>query len=231
MTEMLTAPAATVAETPRKKRAAWRPLAASAAAGSVLLVTGFGVWASLNATASATQAVNDGTLSLTGAANGLGFTTTVANMAPGDVVDRYYTLTNGGTLGSKALTVKITPTAVSPTSGNVLTSDPAKGLQITINSCSTAWNVNGTCASGSTQSVVLPTTAVAASTLQTGIALSNITSILSQGTVYLQIVTTLPDQVETTKDGVLPTGTVQGSSATLAYLFTETQRDATTTTS
>lgn len=227
MTEMLTAPA----ETQNKKRAAWRPLAAAAAAGSVLLVTGFGVWASLNATASATQAVSDGTLSLTGAANGTGFTTGINNMAPGDTVDRYYTLTNGGTLTGKNLVVKVTPTAITPTSGNVLTSDATKGLQLTINSCSTAWSTSGNCASGSTQSVVLPTTAVAASALQNGIALNNVAALAAAGQVYLQVVTTLPNQTETTVDGAFPTGTVQGSSASLAYLFTETQRDATTTSS
>lgn len=230
MSDTMTAPAAP-AETHRRKRAAWRPLAASAAAGSVLLVTGFGVWASLNATASATQAVSDGTLSLTGAANGVGFTNSIANMAPGDTVDRYYTLNNGGSLASKALTVKVTPTAVSPTSSNVLTTDATRGLQLTINSCSTAWTTAGVCASGSTQSVVLPSTAVAASSLQSGIALSNIGALAAAGQVYLQIVTQLPNQAETTVDGVFPANTVQGSSASLAYLFTETQRDATTTTS
>ena len=42
---------------------------------------------------------------------------------------------------------------------------------------------------------------------------------------------TLPDQSETTTNGTLPAGTIQGLSASLTYTFAETQRDATTSNS
>ena len=41
--------------------------------------------------------------------------------------------------------------------------------------------------------------------------------------------TTLPDQNETTTNGTLPGGTIQGLSTTLTFTFSETQRAATTT--
>jgi hypothetical protein len=195
------------------------------------LVTGFGVWASLNATASATQTVDNGTLKLTLAANGVGTTQSISKMAPGDVVNRFVTLTNGGTLAAKALTFKVVPTPVSPSTGNLLVSDATKGLALTVSSCSVAWAADGTCAG--TTAVALTSTPVASSALQNaGIALSNISSIASDtGKVFLKIAATLPDQTETTVDGTLPSSTIQGASASLAYTFTETQRDATTTTS
>ena len=37
--------------TERRSRPAWRPLAVAVAGGALLVTTGFGVWASLNATA------------------------------------------------------------------------------------------------------------------------------------------------------------------------------------
>ena len=95
MSATLITPAVTD-ENDRRKRA-WRPLAAAAAAGSVLVITGFGVWASLNATATGVTSVNSGTLKLVMADNGVGFTQNLSNMAPGDSVNRFVSLTNTGT--------------------------------------------------------------------------------------------------------------------------------------
>jgi hypothetical protein len=47
----------------------------------------------------------------------------------------------------------------------------------------------------------------------------------------LQIQVKLPDQAETTVDGVAPAVTVQNGSVTLGYLFYEAQRTVTTTNS
>src|SRR4051812_37593446 len=95
----------------RRKRAAWRPLAAAAAAGSVLLITGFGVYAMLNATATGATKVDAGTISLTLADAGAGFTQDISKIAPTDAVNRFVTLTNAGSLEGKALQVKIASTA------------------------------------------------------------------------------------------------------------------------
>lgn len=52
------------------------------------------------------------------------------------------------------------------------------------------------------------------------------------GTVdHLQISLVLPNETETTVNGVLPGSTIQGLSASLTWTFTEAQRTATTTTS
>jgi hypothetical protein len=52
--------------------------------------------------------------------------------------------------------------------------------------------------------------------------------ITAGATVALQVVLTLPDQDETTLNGVAPT-TIQGQSATLAWSFTVRQRATTIT--
>jgi hypothetical protein len=52
----------------------------------------------------------------------------------------------------------------------------------------------------------------------------NVSPALAAGaTSQLQIRTKLPDQNETTVNGVLPTVTVQNGSATLSYLFNQAQ--------
>lgn len=214
-------------ESPRR-RAAWRPLAAAAVGGAALLSTGFGVWASLTATAAnvAPEAVSTGTLKLTLSDNGAGFSQAISNVAPGDVVNRYVTLTNGGTLDAQALSVQVAASG-SP----VLISDgvaPAttKALRVSMTSCSVAWTSAGAC--GGTTSSVLGSTVLG--------SLSSPVSIVSgampAGSVqHLQVSVQLPDQNETTVNGALPASTVQGQSANLTYTFAQVQRTATTTNS
>lgn len=48
---------------------------------------------------------------------------------------------------------------------------------------------------------------------------------------HLQFSLTLPNQNETTINGTLPTGTIQGLVANLTWTFTQAQRTATTTNS
>src|SRR3954453_14931866 len=75
-----------------------------------LTLTGMAVFAGLNAEAKNTtaQSVDSGTLQLTYADNGAGFASSVANMAPGDVVNRYVDVTNGGSLDGQSLTLAAT---------------------------------------------------------------------------------------------------------------------------
>ena len=69
-----------------RRRTAWRPLAVAVTGGALLMTAGFGVWASLDATAFNTtpQDVSSGTLSLSLDDNGAGFTSAITNIAPGD---------------------------------------------------------------------------------------------------------------------------------------------------
>ena len=204
-----------------------RPLLAAAVAATGVALTATGVYAALNATAfnSTAQATGSGTLRLTLADNGAGFAQAVSALAPGDVVNRYVSLTNGGTLEGRALTL-----AVADPVGSRLTTDATSGLRVTVSSCPTAWTAtSGTCSTTPTtltaaSGVPLATLKTTASTLLAG-------AVPVGGAVHLQLALALPDQSETTVNGVLPTGTIQGLSASLTWTFAETQRTPTTTTS
>src|SRR5690349_6621073 len=115
------------ATTGRKSR---RTAAAFLFAGIGLAVTGLGVYAGLNAVATGTQSVTSGTLKLTMADNGVGFSSSVSNMAPGDVVNRYVDVTNGGTLAGQALTL-----AVADSTPTLLSTDATKGLHVVVTQC------------------------------------------------------------------------------------------------
>jgi hypothetical protein len=225
----MTIMAAHAAHTDRRRRAAWRPIAAATVGGAVLVTTGFGVWASLNATASgAAESVNTGTLKLTAANNGTGvFGQTIGNVAPGDTVNRYVEVTNGGTLDAQALTMQVAATGSSALITDGVSPATTKALRVTVTSCSATWAATtGTC-SGTT-SVLLAATPVSGLASATSL----IAGAIPAGTVsHLQISTQLPDQTETTVNGNLPATTIQGQTANLTYTFTEAQRTATTTNS
>ena len=212
-------------------RSASRPnprlIAAFAVGATGLAVTGGGVYAALNATASNTTAQNatSGILNLTMANNGAGFSQGVANLAPGDVVNRYVTLTQGADLDAKDLALKVTD--ATPT---LLTTDATKGLRVTVRQCVGGdWTVTGagagTCAGTSTS--VLATNVPLSSLATSPAALAS--SVAAGSTVKLQLALSLPDQTETTVNGVRPTDSIQGLSSALTWTFSETQRTATTT--
>jgi spore coat-associated protein N len=202
-----------------------RTVLAAAFAVAGLAITGMGVYAGLNATASGSQAVTSGTLKLTTApgTGSAGFALPIANMAPGDVENRFITLTNGGTLPAQNATVAVTGSTLLATSA-------AKGLHLAITGCSVPWVVNTTLNTG-TCADVLPPTVLAdttVSTLSTPAALS-ISNPIAPGAInYLRLALTLPNQNETTVDGTLPAGTIQGLVDTLSFTFNEVQRAATT---
>jgi len=211
--------------TSRKQRPAWRPLAMATIGGAVLVTMGVGVWATLNATASTVdpQTVTNGTLKLTMAAKGTGFTQNITNLAPGDTVNRYVDLTNSGTLDGQALTLKVTGTGTT-----ALTTDTTRGLKLTITECvSGTWTTTtGTCTG--TKTVLLADKAITDLNTATNLITGSITATDVRG---LQVSVKLPDQTETTTNGTLPTNTIQGLSTNLTYTFAETQRTATTTNS
>ncbi len=179
------------------------------------------VFASLTAVATASTSVTSGTLSLTDTATvgSGGLVTPISLMAPGDVRNRYLTLVNGGTLDAETPTVRIA------TGGNALTTDGTKGLQITISACDVAWTqATGVCSGNTT--VVLASTSALALAADTAL---NLPSNIAGASTALKISIALPNSTEVTTDGVLPVGTIQGLSTTLAWTFTESQRTATTT--
>lgn len=187
-------------------------------------LVGSGVFASLNATAfnTAGQTVTTQTLQLTQAASGAtgGITTAISNMAPGDVVHRFIDLTNTGTMGGTNLKLQL-----ADSTSSLLTSDAAKGLQIAISECSTAWSAAGACAG--TPTTVMASTA--ASSLVATAKTVSVGSLAATAVNRLKIEITLPDSTETTTNGVLPANTIQGLSSSLTWTFTEGQRTATIT--
>jgi hypothetical protein len=205
-----------------RQRSVWRPLAMATVGGAVLVTMGVGVWATLNATASTVdpQAVSNGTLKLTMADRGTGFSQGISNLAPGDVVNRYVDLTNGGTLDGQALTLKVTGTG-----STALTTDATRGLKVTVTECvSGTWTATSGACSG-TKTVLLADRAVS----DLGSAATLVSGAISAAQVRgLQVSVKLPDQTETTVNGSLPAGTIQGLSTSLTYTFAETQRTAAT---
>ncbi len=214
----------------RRTRRAVRPPATAARIALVgmvgVAVTAGGVYAALSATAfnSTAQNVSSGTLKLTMADNGAGFSQAVTNIAPGDVVNRYVDLSANGTLDGRQLTL-----GVADSVGSKLTNDAVKGLKVTVTSCTGATWVAATGVCAGVTSVVVNNAAL--STLTTTPA-SMVSGSVAAGTaLHLQMSVTLPDQAETTANGVLPVGTIQGLSAALTWTFTDQQRAATTTNS
>lgn len=207
------------------KRAAWRPLAMATVGGAVLVMMGAGVWASLSATASNVdpQEVSTGTLKLTMTPNGAGFTQSISNLAPGDVVNRYVDVANSGTLDGQALTLAVTGTGSTP-----LTTDATRGLAVTVTECvGGTWTAGTGVCSGTTSALV---SSKPVSTF--GTATSLVSGAVASGeTRELQVTVTLPDQTETTVNGALPANTIQGLSTQLTYTFAETQRAAATSNS
>jgi hypothetical protein len=206
-------------------------LAAVVAVGGLLLTAG-GVYAGLNAVATNTtpQAVTSGTLKLTMANNGVGFSQSVTNVAPGDVVNRFVDLSNGGTLDAQNLTLSVadgTPTK--------LTTDATNGLHVSVLACTTAaWVVNSLTNTATCGDVGGPTTVVNNAALATvsGTPATLVAGAVPQGSSYhYEISLTLPNQSETTTNGTLPSNSIQGLAASLTWTFNELQRTATTTNS
>jgi hypothetical protein len=189
-----------------------------ALAGSLSLVSS-AVFSALATSAFNTtpQAISSGTLSLTYADVGQGFGTAITGIAPGDSVNRFIALTNGGTLAAKDLTLRISAAAAT-----ILTTDASKGLQISVTGCTVAWTpATGVC-SGSTTSLLASTPAP--TLISTPQAL--VSAVSASEVLNLRIGISLPDATETTTNGVPPVGTVQGLTANITWTFDAVQRTA-----
>jgi hypothetical protein len=212
-----------------KKKRTWRPLAGAVIVISVAAIAGQSVLASLNATAFNTTAqnINAGTLKLDLANSGNGFGTSIANVVPGDVVNRYVTLTNSGTLNGIGLSLKTAQTGTQSLISDGVSPSTTKALKLTVTSCSVAWDPTaGTC--GGSTNVELASTTIGS--LTSPVTLNN-GNLNSSAVRYLQMKIELPDQNETTTNGVLPTNTIQGGAVNVTYTFDLAQRTATTTNS
>jgi spore coat-associated protein N len=200
---------------------------ATALVGGLALVSS-SVFAALTATAFNTSptSATAGNLSLIQVDNGSGFTTAIAGFAPGDTVNRFVNYTNNGTLAAQGLTLKIVDTVTSALTGSGTT-----GIQVTVSQCSVAWTAaTGVCGGtttvlGTSSALVLKTTPLALPVIPLTPANANI---LAGAIIYLQFSLSLPAGSEITANGVLPIGTVQGTTGSITWTLTETERNATT---
>jgi len=218
---------------PAPKRSA-RTLAAASFGVAALAITGAGVYAGLTAEATNTTAesVNSGTLKLvmaaeTGAAS---LSTTVSNLAPGDIDNRFIVLTNSGTLTGKNLGLAVTDAA-----GTALSASATKGLSVAVTRCSGPYiPATGYCSAAGVQGVPGVETAYLAKTslssMGTKQAFSGPINPAAAAAYNLKVALYM-DGTETVTNGTLPAGTVQGLTSTLTYTFSEDQRDAVTTNS
>lgn len=199
------------------------PLALAGLGAAVLALTVGGVSAMLSAQTQNPQAeaVTSGTLSLTMLDNGAGFSQAISNLAPGDVVNRYVNLTNSGSLDGKNLTL-----AVSGIGSQALITDglTSKALTLSVKSCSVNWDATTGACDGTSSALITGTTL---SSLASGVTLDN-AAFTSGQTKHLQFALTLPDQSETTVNGVAPAGSIQGQQASLSYTFGMTERTSVT---
>lgn len=197
-------------------------VSAAALGGAGMVATN--VFAALTATATNTSGgqVTTGTLKLTLAPSSVsgitnGFTSTIANIGPGDTANRYIDLTNGGTLDGMTPTLQL-----STSDTNTLVESSTAGLLIAISACSQAWTNTGSC--GGTTTVVLASTSV--KTLKTSAQNITLPTVAASTVNYLKVSTSLPASTENVLNGVLPSGTIQGLSATLTWAFTITDSSA-----
>ena len=184
-----------------------------------LVVLAAAVRATLFATAEDSTSVATGTLLLTLEDAGAGLSVPIAGLAPGDTVDRFVDLTNTGTLGAGDLTV-----TVASTGSAALIDDGAttRAVTLAIDACTTEWDTEAsTCAGTSTS--LLPATMLGELRDTPGpLGLS----FEADEIAHLRLRIGLPDQDETSTNGVLPSPTIQGASADVTLTFRVEQRDA-----
>lgn len=186
-------------------------IAGAASVGSL------GTFASFTSSTTASNTVATGTVTIalgaTGAATNR-LTVNASNIAPGDTMQRSFTLTNSGSIDLASVTLT---TSASPSS--LLDTDATNGLQMVIERCSVAWTESGsspafTYTCGGSTSTVLSSRAVIGS----AISLSNLTTTTAGNTDYLRLTLTLPSAAG---------NTFQNISSSITYAFTGTQRTAT----
>ena len=212
---------------------------AMASIGGVSMVSS-AVFASVSARAYNTTAQNftSGTFSLTetnqataGTTNGFSSTYTIANVAPGDTVNRYFNLTNGGTLAAASMTAQISDSgtisnsvsAASASGGTVTytyspidSSDYFKaGEIVTITGLSTAaFNLSAVTIASATATQFTVTNAATGTAVSGASATATVPDRLnSDATIGIQY--TLSNcSVEWTSSGTCPTATVTAASST-----------------
>jgi spore coat-associated protein N len=179
-------------------------------------LAGVGAFASFTSTASVSQSITSGTVTIalgsTGTANNR-LDVAATGVVPGDTIQRAVTVSNTG--NQDFASISLTTTA---STSSLLDTDASNGLQMVIERCSVAWTESGsapaytyTC-SGTTSTVVSSRAIIGA-----GVTFGNV--LLTAGsTNNLRVTLTLPSTAG---------NTLQGLTSVISYAFTGTQRAAT----
>ena len=200
----------------RKRRSHGRKLLLTAAIlGAAASIAGLGTFATFTSSTSASHTISSGTVSI--ALGATGSSTNRLNIdataiAPGDTIQRSVDLTNSGTLNLASVTL-----TTQATTSSVLDTDATNGLQMVIDKCSQAWTESGppyTYTCGGSTSTVLSSRAV----VQSGVTLSNLSSLTAGSTDHLRVTLTFPSGAG---------NSFQNKSSTIQYTFTGTQRAGT----
>jgi predicted ribosomally synthesized peptide with SipW-like signal peptide len=200
----------------RRRRSPGRKLLLTIAVlGAAASIAGLGTFATFTSSTSASHTVSSGTVTI--ALGAAGASTNRLNVdataiAPGDTIQRSVDLIDQGTINLAAVTL-----TTSATTSSVLDTDATNGLQMVIDKCSQAWTETGppyTYTCGGSTSSVLSSRAV----IQTGVALSNLSSLTAGNTDHLRVTLTFPSGAG---------NSFQNKSSTIQYTFTGTQRAAT----
>ena len=142
-------------------------------------------------------------------------------MAPGDTINRFIDVTNGGTLAGASWTLGLADSAATK-----LTTDAVNGLQVVVKECTGLYvTVTGACSG--TETTMATTTANA---LLSPIALTVAgADLLPAAVAHMKFIISLPASSEVTTNGTLPGSTIQGLTSLLTWTITETQRAGTNT--
>ena len=192
-----------------------RLLATIAVLGAAASIAGLGTFATFTSSTSTSHTVASGTVTI--ALGATGASTNRLNIgasaiAPGDTIQRSVDLIDQGTLDLASVTL-----TTQATTSSLLDTDATNGLQMVIDKCSQAWTELGppyTYTCGGTTSTVLSSRPV----IQSGVTLSNLSSLTAGNTDHLRVTLTFPSGAG---------NSLQNQSSTIQYTFTGTQRTAT----
>jgi spore coat-associated protein N len=196
------------------KSTAFKVMASTALLGAAAATAGLGTFGTFTSTTSANHQASTGAVSIVlgtagSATNRL--TIGASGMVPGDTIQRAVQLSNTGNQGlaSESLTTAATVSSL-------LDTDATNGLQMTVQSCPTAWTESGTAPAYTYSCSGTPTTVVASrSVIGSNVPLTGLNSMSSGGVDYLVVTLSFPSAAP---------NSFQGQSSTIDFTFSGVQR-------
>ena len=191
-------------------------LASAGLLGIAAAVAGLGTYGTFTSTTSSSQTDTSGTVNIALGAAGTAtnrLTIGASGLVPGDTIQRQVQLTDSGNqnLAGVALTSAAAPSSL-------LDSDATNGLQMTVQSCPTAWIEAGT-APAYTYTCSAPTTIVASRpVIGSNVNLPSLNALNAGGVDNLLFTLSFPSTAG---------NTFQGLTSTINFSFTGTQRAGT----